>query len=116
MSRYYGDRYTYELRSQIRKMPESMDISSYRIITGGGPSVEPEVMEPRRWADTAAGKAASNMGTIRDKFSELNDVLTAYYTHVNEVSEVTMYNNLNSSQLSEEIIRTLSETQTTNEL
>ena len=29
---------------------------------------------------------------------------------------LTMYNNLNSSQLSEEIIRTLSETQTTNEL
>ena len=87
MSRYYGDRYIYELKSQIRKMPESMEISSYRIITGGGPSVEPEVMEPRRWADTAADKAASNMRTIRDKFSELNDVLTAYYTHVNEVSE-----------------------------
>lgn len=87
MSRYYGDRYIYELKSQIRKMPESMDISSYKIITGGGPSVEPEVMEPRRWADTAAGKAASNMRTIRDKFNELNDILTAYYAHVNEVSE-----------------------------
>ena len=85
MTRYYGDRYIYDVKHQINSLSEAFDPQSYTIITGD--QTLPENYDARRYADNAAGSAHITMHSIDKELSDLDVTITAFYAHVNEVTE-----------------------------
>ena len=85
MTRYYGDRYIYDVKHQINSLSEAFDPQSYTIITGD--QTLPENYDARRYADNAAGSAHTTMHSIDKELSDLDVTITAFYAHVNEVTE-----------------------------
>ena len=85
MTRYYGDRYTYDLKAQVRKVKDFPDTKTYKISTAD--STFSENYEARRSADTAARNASSKMDSVNDELQDLDEILERFFSHVNEVSE-----------------------------
>lgn len=85
MSRYYGDRFISDVKRQISTLSEAFEPQSYTIITGD--QTLPENYEAKRYADNAARNAQISMRSIDNELSELDVTITAFYAHVNEVTE-----------------------------